>query len=194
MASRQQRSQFHFRAAAADVRKFLHFREKSLRSDYQLALKFINFCFIDITQNSVVYRGMIYGRNESGGAEASALPLILLVDDEPEILPEYQEFLELKGYDAAISSDPEEAYRIVMAQPQIELVVTDLKMAGLDGVGLIRKLRANLPPERHLEFIILTGDATSQISDDIAGIPLFIKPADTNGFLAAVKVALAKSQ
>ncbi len=113
---------------------------------------------------------MIFGRNESDGAEASSLPSILLVDDEPEILPEYQEFLELKGYDAAISSDPEEAYQMVLAQPEIALVVTDLKMARLDGVGLIRKLRATLPPERHLEFIILTGDATSQISEDIAGI------------------------
>lgn len=137
---------------------------------------------------------MTYGRNESDGAVAAPLPSILLVDDEPEILPEYQEFLELKGLDAAISSDPEEAYRMVMAQPEIAVVVTDLKMARLDGVSLIRKLRATLPPERHVEFIILTGDATSQIGDDIAGIPLFIKPADTDGFLAAVKAALAKSQ
>ena len=137
---------------------------------------------------------MTYGRNESNGAVAASLPSILLVDDEPEILPEYQEFLELKGLDAAISSDPEEAYRMVMAQPEIAVVVTDLKMARLDGVSLIRKLRATLPPERHVEFIILTGDATSQIGDDIAGIPLFIKPADTDGFLAAVKAALAKSQ
>ena len=137
---------------------------------------------------------MTYGRNESDGAVAASLPSILLVDDEPEILPEYQEFLELKGLDAAISSDPEEAYRMVMAQPEIAVVVTDLKMARLDGVSLIRKLRATLPPERHVEFIILTGDATSQIGDDIAGIPLFIKPADTDGFLAVVKTALAKSQ
>lgn len=137
---------------------------------------------------------MTYGRNESDGAVAASLPSILLVDDEPEILPEYQEFLELKGLDAVISSDPEEAYRMVMAQPEIAVVVTDLKMARLDGVSLIRKLRATLPPERHVEFIILTGDATSQIGDDIAGIPLFIKPADTDGFLAVVKTALAKSQ
>lgn len=137
---------------------------------------------------------MTYGRNESDGAVAASLPSILLVDDEPEILPEYQEFLELKGLDAVISSDPEEAYRMVMAQPEIAVVVTDLKMARLDGVSLIRKLRATLPPERHVEFIILTGDATSQIGDDIAGIPLFIKPADTDGFLAVVKAALAKSQ
>ncbi len=135
---------------------------------------------------------MIYGRNESDGAVASSFPSILLVDDEAEILPEYQEFLELKGYDAAISSDPEEAFRIVMSQPEIALVVTDLKMARLDGVSLIRKLRAALPAGRTLQFIILTGDATSQISDDIAGIPLFIKPADTDGFLASIQAALAQ--
>ncbi len=124
----------------------------------------------------------------------SIAPPILLVDDEEDILPEYQEFLELEGFASGICSDPELAFEMVVNQPSIALVITDLRMAGLDGTSLIRKLYATLPPERRVEFIILTGDATSQISDDIAHVPVFIKPADTQALLAAINSALAQAQ
>lgn len=100
----------------------------------------------------------------------SIAPQILLVDDEEDILPEYQEFLDLQGFPAGICSDPELAFTMVVNQPEIALVITDLRMAVLDGASLIRRLSASLPPERRLEFIILTGDATSQLAQDIAHV------------------------
>lgn len=121
-------------------------------------------------------------------------PQILLVDDEEDILPEYEEFLDLQGYPAGVCSDPELAFAMVLDQPEIALVITDLRMAGLDGASLIRKLSASLPPERRLEFIILTGDATSQLGEDIAHVPVFIKPADTDALLAAIGSALDRAR
>ena len=121
-------------------------------------------------------------------------PQILLVDDEEDILPEYQDFLELEGLESAICADPQKAVEMVLAQSDLRVVVTDLRMAQLDGAGLIRALRSALPAARRVDFIILTGDAALQTSDDIADVPVFIKPADTDALVAAIRSALASNQ
>ena len=76
-------------------------------------------------------------------------PSAILVDDEEDILPEYQDMLELEGFDALVSPDPEPAFHLVCTTPSIKLVITDLRMARLDGAGLIGKLR-NALPDRNL--------------------------------------------
>lgn len=119
---------------------------------------------------------------------------ILLVDDEEDILPEYQDFLELEGLESAICADPRQAFEMVLAQPELRVVITDFRMAHLDGASLIRALRSALPAIRHVNFIILTGDAALQLSDDIADVPVFIKPADTDALIAAIRSALASNQ
>lgn len=123
-----------------------------------------------------------------------APPSILLVDDEEDILPEYQDFLELEGFESLTCSDPQRAVDMVLDVLSIRLVITDLRMAKLDGASLIRRLRTLLPMERHVEFIILTGDATSQMSDDLIDVPVFIKPADTEKLVAEIRSALVRSQ
>ncbi len=118
-------------------------------------------------------------------------PRILLVDDEQAILPEYQEFLELEGFDALTTFDPEHAVVMVAQDPEIMVVVTDLRMAKLDGIGLIRALRHRLPPERQIEFIVLTGDASSQPDLNTLGVPVLIKPADPDELVRTIRAALA---
>lgn len=116
---------------------------------------------------------------------------ILLVDDEDDILPEYQEFLELEGFTAIISNDPEQAFLTVLRQPDIGVVITDLRMARLDGATLIRKLRAALPDDRKVGFIILTGDASTEFDPQSLGVPILIKPVDPDALVGAIMTALA---
>lgn len=132
----------------------------------------------------------------NAAAETRVTPVtqILLVDDEEAILPEYQDFLELEGLESTICAEPQKAVELVLTQPNIRVVVTDLRMAQLDGTSLIRALRSALPAARHVDFIILTGDAALQTSDDIADVPVFIKPADTDALVAAIRSALAANQ
>lgn len=113
----------------------------------------------------------------------------ILVDDEEDILPEYQEMLELEGFDALTSSSPEEAFQIVCNNPDIRLVVTDLRMARLDGASLIRQLRDALP-DRKLHFIVITGDATTVHDPSLVGGPVLLKPVDRKLLIQAVSDAL----
>ena len=80
---------------------------------------------------------------------------------------------------------------MVLETPDIAVVITDLRMAHLDGISMIKDLRAALPAERHVHFMILTGDASSELCDDFADIPIFLKPADTDALVAAILTVLA---
>lgn len=115
---------------------------------------------------------------------------VLLIDDEREILPEYQEFFELAGFKTFTCADPVQGMAMVLETPDIGVVITDLRMAHLDGVSMIKDLRASLPAERDVHFMILTGDASSEPSDDLADIPVFLKPADTDALVAAIRAVL----
>ena len=116
---------------------------------------------------------------------------ILLIDDEHEILPEYQEFFEFAGFRTFTCADPVQGIAMVLEMPDIAVVITDLRMAHLDGISMIKDLRASLPAGRDVHFMILTGDASSELCDDLADIPIFLKPADTDALVAAIRAVLA---
>ena len=117
---------------------------------------------------------------------------ILVVDDECDILPEYQEFFEFAGFPTETSADPVEALDLVLNTPDIGVVITDLRMAKLNGARMIHDVRAALPPERRVEFIILTGDASASQFDFVPDVPVFLKPANTNALVAAVRAAMSR--
>ena len=117
---------------------------------------------------------------------------ILVVDDECDILPEYQEFFEFAGFQTHTSADPIAAFDLVMNTPDIGVVITDIRMAKLNGAHMIHELRAALPPERRVEFIILTGDASTSQFDFAPDVPVFLKPADTDALVAAVRAAMSR--
>ena len=77
---------------------------------------------------------------------------ILLIDDEHEILPEYQEFFEFAGFRTLTCAVPVQAMAMILEMPDIAVVITDLRMAHLDGIGMINGVRAALPEGRHVDF------------------------------------------
>lgn len=124
-------------------------------------------------------------------SDRSNAPTILLVDDEAEILPEYQELLELEGFSAITTCDPCEVCTLVELYPSIALIVTDLKMAGLDGAHLIDLLRRTIGTSRQLSFIVMTGDASCDATQRLQGVPVLLKPIDLDQFMTAIRTALA---
>lgn len=134
--------------------------------------------------------------NNSGRGQAACSPnaasFVMLVDDEHDILPEYQEFFEGLGFHTLTCSDAVQALALILERADIAVVITDLRMANLDGVSLIRHARAAMPADRNVAFMILTGDATTQLDADMADIPIFLKPAETDQLVPAIEAALAR--
>src|SRR5258708_898628 len=116
-------------------------------------------------------------------------PRILIVDDEPALLKLLARRLELEGFDVATAASGEQAMALLsVAQPQ--LVVSDLKMGGMDGMALfatIQRLHPLLP------VIILT--AHGSIPDAVAAtrrgvFGYLTKPFEADALLAEIRSAL----
>jgi two-component system, NtrC family, response regulator AtoC len=81
---------------------------------------------------------------------------ILVVDDEPGIREFMTDALEADGHAVATAGDGREAARL-LDERGFDVLVTDLKMPGLDGMALLRKVRAE---QAELEVIVLTAHGT----------------------------------
>jgi CheY-like chemotaxis protein len=67
---------------------------------------------------------------------------VLVVDDSPVVRDLVGDALRAHGIRVIEAGDGEEALAQLNLHPQIDLVVTDFEMPRLDGIGLIRALRA----------------------------------------------------
>ncbi|MBI5748647.1 MAG: response regulator [Nitrospinae bacterium] len=65
---------------------------------------------------------------------------ILVVDDEENIRILYSEELQDEGYDVITASNAEDA-DIKIKESNPDLITLDIKMPGMDGIELLRKLR-----------------------------------------------------
>jgi DNA-binding NtrC family response regulator len=83
-------------------------------------------------------------------------PRILIVDDEPRMGAVVAAALERTGY-ACETCTSAEAALAALETRDVDLVVTDWKMAGMDGLALLRQLRARRP---RLPVILLTAHGT----------------------------------
>jgi CheY-like chemotaxis protein len=74
-----------------------------------------------------------------------APPRILVVDDEEAILYVFERYLSVAGYRVSVATDGHTAVRVGEAGP-IDLLITDFRMPGMNGVEVIHALR-RLQPE-----------------------------------------------
>lgn len=81
---------------------------------------------------------------------------ILILDDEPIVSKRLKPSLEKKGYEVEAFTRSEDAIRRI-SQRRFDIVVTDLKMEGVDGMQFLTKVKEEYPAT---EVIVITGFAT----------------------------------
>ncbi|WP_159875477.1 MULTISPECIES: diguanylate cyclase [Aquitalea] len=79
---------------------------------------------------------------------------ILVVEDEASQRMMLQRLLQILGHQVDVAANGQEAFELVL-EKQPQLVITDLAMPEVDGLQLIRRLRA-IPEGRQLYIIVLT--------------------------------------
>ncbi len=82
---------------------------------------------------------------------------ILVVDDEKAMREFLAVLLQKQGHSVIAASDGEQALRIVAAQA-LDLVISDVRMPKVDGIGLLAGVREQHP---HLPVILITAYASS---------------------------------
>ena len=73
---------------------------------------------------------------------------ILAVDDEPHVLKIMRAHLEDVGYRVIVATTGEEALALLDQKPEIDLVLLDRTMPGIDGIAVLQQLKHK--SSRHL--------------------------------------------
>jgi len=80
---------------------------------------------------------------------------LLIIDDNKEILKALTDFLSKKKYDVVSASDGLDGLKLIETEQQgFDLVITDLVMPNISGVGLISIIKKKFPD---LPVIAITG-------------------------------------
>ena len=124
--------------------------------------------------------------------ETATRPRVLLVDDDTDLLHLISVRLRATGYEVNAVNNAEKAVpRLNLFRPQV--VITDLKMAGMDGMSLYEVIRDRFP---RLPVIILTAhgtipDAVAATQEGVFGY--LTKPFDRDVLLDTIRKALQHS-
>ncbi|TWS94446.1 response regulator [Reyranella sp. CPCC 100927] len=120
---------------------------------------------------------------------------VLLVDDDTDLLDEMATTLSREGFSILQASDGATAIDLFDSDPTIGVLVSDVRMPGLDGLQLVETLRARLSAGRPgPQVIFLTGHGTMEYAVHALRLradDFLYKPMSRADLVAAVRRAAA---
>jgi PAS domain S-box-containing protein len=130
-------------------------------------------------------------REPAPGAAPPGAGAILLVEDDPAVRAVTARMLGALGYAVTMAADGAEALLAMAPRAaRVDLVVTDLRMPGIQGSELVRRLREARPG---LRALLVTGnvedaDETAPLLD----LPVLQKPFTASELATAIREALER--
>ena len=121
---------------------------------------------------------------------------VLVVDDRPDVRLSFLYLLEASGYEVAEAADGTQALS-VLARKHIDVILTDLYMPGLDGLGLVRIVRGSAPPQPRI--IAMSGsdhigrDASLQAARVLGADAILTKPFSRDQLVRTIKSVLKEN-
>ncbi len=119
---------------------------------------------------------------------------ILVADDEVYMVRLLELTFKKGGYEVISCRDGQEALALAAsALPQ--LIVLDVIMPGLDGLGALRQLKEN-PATKNIPVVVLSakGHALTKVEAELAGAAVFLaKPFSPNQLLGEVRKILGQA-
>jgi len=119
---------------------------------------------------------------------------VLLVDDDTRFVETMAERLALRKFRAVVANSGAEALAQLEKNPELDVVVLDIRMPGMDGIETLHEIKKNHPL---LGVIILTGYASVKTSVEAmkAGAFEYLeKPYDIEQLVATITEALARKR
>jgi two-component system OmpR family response regulator len=118
---------------------------------------------------------------------------IVVVDDDSEIRSLLSNFLHKHNYLVSMAHNGNELFRLLKEEDNVDLIILDIMLPGLDGLAICRDLRQR----SQIPIIMLT--AVSDETDRIIGLELgaddyLTKPFNPRELLARIKAVLRRSQ
>jgi len=131
-------------------------------------------------------------------AEQEKRVSILVVDDDADVRLALEMTLQYQGFEVWTAKDGIEALRRLEAEAKVDrrpgVIVTDLKMPGMDGLALLEKIRAGLNPP---PVVVVSGhgDVATAVDAVKRGAANFLeKPLEGERVLVTIRAALRESK
>src|SRR5262249_31695684 len=110
---------------------------------------------------------------------------ILIVEDDEIFLRPLQRSLEMAGYDIVVRPSGEDAVEL-RKQEDVDGVLTDKRLPGMDGVELVRRLKAEHPD---LAVIVMTAHGTIESAVEsvrLGAADYLVKPFEVSELLIVI--------
>ena len=117
---------------------------------------------------------------------------ILLVDDEEELVTTLSQRMSMRNFGTNIALNGEQALKVVEDEIP-DVVVLDLKMPGIDGMEVLKRMRKHYPG---IQVIILTGhgsDKDEAEAKELGAYAYLNKPVDIESLVTTIKAAYFNS-
>jgi len=118
---------------------------------------------------------------------------ILLIEDDPRAAVSLANLLESEGYTVTVSHRGDEGLARAKLEPY-DLVITDLRLPGIDGLELVRGLHATLP---RLPIVLMTAFGTTETviaATKLGAFEYLIKPFEMEDLLEVTARAVASGR
>lgn len=118
---------------------------------------------------------------------------VLIVDDEDELTSALVERLNLRGFQAEGVTTGAEALAYLADSP-CDVVLLDVKMPGLGGLEVIKRIKAERPK---LEVILLTGHGSTQDAEkgmELGAFDYLMKPLKIEELVRILRAAAARAE
>lgn len=113
---------------------------------------------------------------------------VLVVDDEGPVRSAVKRLLGQHGFEVSMASGYEEALGLLREVPH-EVLLTDLRMNGPDGLELIRATQASSPATRPILMSAYATARDSQLALDLGAVRVLCKPFEPTELVEAVRRA-----
>ena len=121
-------------------------------------------------------------------------PFIMLVDDEVPFVKTTAKRLDKRNIQTIMAHSAEEGLEKLKENKDLDVIVLDIKMPGMDGLEMLKKIKAGF---YRSEVILLTGHAT--IESGITGMKrgaydFLTKPCDIEELVSKIEEATRKKR
>jgi DNA-binding NtrC family response regulator len=116
---------------------------------------------------------------------------VLLVDDEEEFVQAIAERLKMRNLGPEVALDGEAALEVVKDEVP-DVMVLDLRMPGIDGLEVLRRVKKNYPK---VEVVVLTGHGSEKDEEEARRLGAFDylqKPVEIDTLVTTLKRAYQK--
>ena len=119
---------------------------------------------------------------------------VMLVDDEVPFVETMTKRLAKRNFNVIAAFSGQEALEILDKQRNVDVVILDVKMPGMDGIETLRKIKSAYPL---IEVVMLTAHATVESAIEgmkFGAFDYLMKPCDMDQLIGKVNEAARKKQ